>query len=155
MTSKRSELSAGAPRRSLLLLAVVLVAVLGGQPPGPPPLAELAYQPHSIAISQQEPAAVICHPRIPQADCEAAVFVYEFALTHNWSPPKGYAGGKKFVDKNGTLPPDGDYKEYDIYPKPPPNSGGRDAKRIVIDVGTQIMFYTADHFATFVRLTYS
>jgi hypothetical protein len=108
-----------------------------------------------MGLPRQGTTTFICHPRIPDADCQAAVFVYEFALTHNWSPPKGYAGGKAFVDRNGSLPSGGNYKEYDIYPKPPPNSGGRSGKRIVIDVDTQAMFYTADHYVTFVKLSYS
>lgn len=153
---KRSRPYVSALQCSLLVLAVALATVLGGRPAADLLQSpELVYRLNSVTLAQQEPPAVICHPRIPQADCEAAVFVYEFVLTHNWSPPPGYAGGKKFVDKNGSLPSGGDYKEYDIYPKPPPNSGGRDAKRIVIDIGTQIMFYTADHYATFVKLTYS
>lgn len=134
-------------RSSLLVLVVALVTVFGGR--------SASDRVTSLPLAQQEPAPAICHPVIPQADCEAAVFVYEFALTHKWSPPQGYVGGKTFVNGRGALPPDGEYKEYDIYPKPPPNSGGRDGKRIVIDVGTQIMFYTADHYVTFVKLTYS
>jgi hypothetical protein len=139
------------------VLAVAVAAVLGGRDADPSlqslnPVDRL----NGVAVAQQEQSSAICHPVIPEDDCKAAVFVYEFVLTHNWSPPKGYAGGKKFANKDGVLPANGDYKEYDIYPKPPPGpGGGRDAKRIVIDVNTQIMFYTADHFATFVKLTYS
>jgi guanyl-specific ribonuclease Sa len=118
------------------------------------PSPEVPYRPHAASSAPQDASVAVCHPTIPQADCDAAVFVYEYVLTHNWSPPKDYAGGKKFANKNGALPL-GDYREYDIYPRPPPNSGGRDDKRIVIDVGTQIMFYTADHYATLVLLTYS
>jgi guanyl-specific ribonuclease Sa len=135
----------------LLILALTLVAAPGWAASPP---AEFSRPPDAASLAPQDASAAICHPTIPQADCDAAVFVYEYVLTHNWSPPKGYAGGKKFANKNGTLPP-GDYREYDIYPRPPPNSGGRDAKRIVIDVGTQTMFYTADHYVTFVLLTYS
>jgi ribonuclease T1 len=134
-----------------LILALALVPAPGwaASPPS-----EFADRMHTAARAPQETSAAICHPTIPQADCDAAVFVYEYVVTHNWSPPKGYAGGKKFANKNGVLPA-GDYREYDIYPRPPPNSGGRDDKRIVIEVGSQSMFYTADHYATFVRLTYS
>lgn len=98
----------------------------------------------------------ICHPAtIPYADCQAAVHVYEFAITHNWSPPQGYAGGKQFMDKFNKLPSGGWYLEYDIYPKPPPNTGGRDAKRLVINKNNQETYYTADHFSSFTVFQYS
>jgi hypothetical protein len=135
----------------LLVLALALVAAPGWAASPP---AEFPRPLHAASLAPQDASAAICHPTIPQADCDAAVFVYEYVLTHNWSPPKGYVGGKKFVNKNGAVPP-GDYREYDIYPRPPPDAGGRDDKRIVIDVGTQTMFYTADHYVTFVLLTYS
>jgi guanyl-specific ribonuclease Sa len=135
----------------LLILALALVAAPAW---AASPSAGLPRSPHAATLAPRDASAAICHPTIPQADCDAAVFVYEYVLTHNWAPPKGHAGGQKFANRNGALPP-GDYREYDIYPRPPPNSGGRDDKRIVIDVGTQTMFYTADHYVTFVLLTYS
>lgn len=97
----------------------------------------------------------ICHPRLPDADCDAAAMVYEFVITHNWSPPRGYAGGKKFEDKMNKLPPGGDYLEYDIYPIPPPGAGGRDAKRLVFNRSNQECYYTDDHFVTFTVFQYS
>jgi hypothetical protein len=140
---------------STLTLAVLFVSVLADHPRVESGnSAGVAYRQY-VAASHEVADAYICHPRIDQVDCDAAVFVYEFVLTHNWAAPRGYAGGKEFVDKNGDLPPGGEYKEYDIYPKPPPNSGGRDAKRVVIDKVSQSMFYTDDHFATFIRLTYT
>jgi hypothetical protein len=97
----------------------------------------------------------VCHPRIPQNDCDAAIYVYEFVLTHNWTPPKGYKGNKPYQNKAQLLPAAGQYLEYDIYPTPPPNVGGRDDKRVIIDKVSQEMYYSSDHYDSFVHLTYS
>ena len=83
---------------------------------------------------------------IPQQHCEAALYVYEFALSHNYSPPPGYRGGGTFRNTDGKLPPGGDYLEYRIYTTP------GSAERIVIDKNTNDAWFTGDHYETFQEL---
>lgn len=83
---------------------------------------------------------------IPQEHCEAALFVYDFAVTHNYSPPPGYKGGSAYHNTNGLLPPNGNYLEYRIYTTP------GSAERIVIDRNTDDVWFTGDHYASFDEL---
>ncbi|MGH3589123.1 MAG: ribonuclease domain-containing protein [Pseudonocardia sp.] len=83
---------------------------------------------------------------IPQEHCEAALYVDEFAKTHNYSPPPGYKGGGTFRNTNGKLPPGGDYLEYRIY-----KTAGS-PERIVIDRSTDTTWFSSDHYATFEEL---
>jgi hypothetical protein len=86
------------------------------------------------------------HCTIPQEHCEAALFVYDFAISHNYSPPPGYKGGGVYRNTNGLLPPGGDYLEYRIYTTP------GSAERIVIDRNTDDAWFTGDHYASFEEL---
>jgi len=61
--------------------------------------------------------------------------------------PEGYKGGRKFKNKEGNLPENGNYKEYDVDPKP--LEGSRNSERIVIDEETGKAWYTSDHYKTF------
>lgn len=106
-----------------------------------------------LAAAVAQESGRLCHPRIPQADCDAAVHVYEFVTSHSFTPPPGYKGKKEYRNDPPRLPTGTFYYEYDIYPVPA--TGGRDSKRIVIDRNTLVMYYTADHYQTFVHLTYS
>jgi ribonuclease T1 len=63
-------------------------------------------------------------------------------------PPEGYVGGRVFQNREGRLPADGDYREFDV----DPHNGGRDAERIIVEWGTKKAWYTADHYRTFTPL---
>jgi guanyl-specific ribonuclease Sa len=72
-------------------------------------------------------------------------------------PPQDVAqGGRRhgpkgvFANAQGRLParPPGYYRESDVWPRGP---GGRGAQRLVFGEAGEV-FYTADHYATFVRL---
>lgn len=132
--------------RSFLLVGVLgLLVATGVQAPGTAQV--------QLTAAAAQGSGPLCHPRIPQADCDAAVHVYEFVTSHNFTPPSGYKGKKEYRNNPPRLPTGTFYYEYDIYPVPA--TGGRDSKRIVVDRSTLVMYYTADHFRTFVQLTYS
>jgi ribonuclease T1 len=63
-------------------------------------------------------------------------------------PPDGYVGGRVFENREGRLPVDGDYREFDI----DPHVGGRNAERIIVEWNTKKAWYTADHYQTFTPL---
>ena len=66
----------------------------------------------------------------------------------NGTPPHGYKGNKKFQNSDGILP-NGNYREYDLYPNN--SNGNRGLERIVIgDDGS--VWYTPDHYETFIKI---
>ena len=62
--------------------------------------------------------------------------------------PEGYVGGRVFQNREGRLPTDGDYREFDV----DPHHGGRNAERIIVEWNTKHAWYTADHYQTFIPL---
>ena len=63
-------------------------------------------------------------------------------------PPEGYVGGRVFQNREGRLPADGSYREFDV----DPHEGGRNAERIIVEWDTKKAWYTGDHYETFVPL---
>ena len=63
-------------------------------------------------------------------------------------PPDGYVGGRVFQNREGRLPSDGDYREFDV----DPHRGGRNAERIIVEWNTKKAWYTGDHYQTFIPL---
>jgi guanyl-specific ribonuclease Sa len=63
-------------------------------------------------------------------------------------PPEGYVGGRVFQNREGRLPADGDYREFDV----DPHNGGRNAERIIVEWNTKKAWYTSDHYQTFTPL---
>lgn len=66
------------------------------------------------------------------------------------NPPAGFVGGRTFKNHEGKLPK-GNYKEYDVDPKPPKGQN-RNAERIVIDDDTGRAWYTDDHYQSFTEI---
>ncbi|MDN3358623.1 ribonuclease domain-containing protein [Actinomadura sp. DC4] len=63
--------------------------------------------------------------------------------------PGGYLrGGNTFGDREGHLPSSGAYHEYDVNPRPAPQTH-RDAERLVRDGDTTQTWYSLDHYRTF------
>jgi len=62
--------------------------------------------------------------------------------------PEGYEGGRVFQNREGRLPADGDYREFDV----DPHHGGRNAERIIVEWNSKKAWYTADHYQTFIPL---
>ena len=81
---------------------------------------------------------------------------YNYVTNYNGSPPKGYRGGREFLNdgRGGAEMLPGEYapyREYDIYPK---ISGvDRGVERIVIGNGVdKLGWYTPDHDQTFIKM---
>ena len=62
--------------------------------------------------------------------------------------PEGYVGGRIFQNREGRLPSDGTYREFDV----DPHEGGRNAERIIVEWRTKKAWYTGDHYQTFIPL---
>ncbi|MEU5049012.1 ribonuclease domain-containing protein [Streptomyces sp. NPDC021096] len=60
-------------------------------------------------------------------------------------------GGNIHRNLSGHLPATGHYREYDVTPRPPGRR--RDAERLVRDPGTRTVWYTADHYRNFRKIT--
>jgi ribonuclease T1 len=63
-------------------------------------------------------------------------------------PPDGYVGGRVFENREGRLPADGDYREFDV----DPHHGQRNAERLIVEWKTKKAWYTGDHYQTFTEL---
>lgn len=73
--------------------------------------------------------------------------VLEFAQNNNGAAKVGYES-KKFKNHEKRLPP-GNYKEYDVDPRPKEAGQTRNAERIVVEQNSGKAFYTNDHYASF------
>jgi ribonuclease T1 len=62
--------------------------------------------------------------------------------------PEGYVGGRVFENREGRLPADGDYREFDV----DPHNGQRNADRIIVEWNTKKAWYTGDHYQTFIPM---
>jgi len=80
---------------------------------------------------------------VPQKALQVLQIVRETGL-----PPEGYVGGRVFQNREGRLPADGDYREFDV----DPHRGGRNAERIIVEWNSKQAWYTNDHYQTFVPL---
>jgi guanyl-specific ribonuclease Sa len=103
------------------------------------------------AANASAPAAVMaasCSPGVPAQHCGQATIIYNFVVSHNYSPPAGYQGGGVYGNTNGLLPPpSGQYREYRLYTTP------GSAQRLVIDDANPggNSWFTPDHYATFAQ----
>jgi ribonuclease T1 len=74
-------------------------------------------------------------------------------LTSGWYVwPYGqynYTGGT-FQNREGELPANASYNEYDVYPRS--KGASRDAYRIVVNRSTKETWFTPDHYVTFYKL---
>ncbi|WP_420807881.1 ribonuclease domain-containing protein [Amycolatopsis antarctica] len=83
-----------------------------------------------------------CSPGVQPQDCNAAAFVYNYALSHNFNGPPNHKA-HPYGNTDGQLPAGGDYITYDIYVTTP-----RSDQRIVIDKNNPSgnSWYTHDHY---------
>jgi ribonuclease T1 len=66
-------------------------------------------------------------------------------------PPPHYEGGRIFENREGKLPRQGRYREYDVDPLPSLNRS-RNAERLVLEEKSQRAWYTFDHYHTFIEI---
>ncbi|GLQ22524.1 hypothetical protein GCM10007853_03980 [Algimonas ampicilliniresistens] len=62
-------------------------------------------------------------------------------------PPDGFVGGRAFKNREGKLPANGQYREFDVGPKVPGQS--RNSERIVVDDANDRAYFTDDHYGSF------
>jgi YD repeat-containing protein len=90
--------------------------------------------------------ATAFQPKVP----EEAEKILQYLKAHNWTPPRGYKGGRVFQNREGKLPACGNYREYDIHPYV--KGQNRGSERIVVDINTGRAWYTPDHYQTFIEI---
>lgn len=65
-------------------------------------------------------------------------------------PPRGFKGGRVFRNREGKLPKEKTYYEFDVHPLKPGISRG--AERLVVDQQKSVFYYTKDHYNTFIKI---
>ena len=143
-------------RRLVQCVTIALAVLLLSSSPATAVDLEPAAHPQSSRDSGERPLCIplfglcedgpFCASDIPEEHCKAAAFVYEFVLSHNYSPPPGYKGGSAYNNETGLLPPGGDYLEYRIYTTP------GSAERLVFDrkrSAPDNAWFSGDHYASF------
>ena len=127
---------AGGLLAALVLAAALLVVFL--RPPGTEPAAPQTVDPESGL-----PVVALATLPVEARDTVARI---------DRGGPFPYAkDGAVFGNRERLLParPNGFYREYTV---PTPGEDDRGARRIVAGDGGVMLFYTADHYASFVRV---
>jgi hypothetical protein len=78
-------------------------------------------------------------PVIPQK----AYDIYNYVMSHNFAAKKYYPGNTVFENNKQQLPP-GDYREYDLDPRPPTGTP-RGLERIVVEIPSGKAWYSPNH----------
>ncbi len=81
---------------------------------------------------------------IPQKVYEVLAYIRE-----NDKAPSGYVGGRTFYNREGLLPKNTKYREWDVNPKI--KGKNRGAERLV--TSDQKAYYTSDHYNSFTEIT--
>jgi len=135
----------------LILLIVLALFILyvkvstngtGGNagPAAPAP----ASSPAESSLQQAPPASPSeAYAQVP----DKAVKVLQY-VRQNGVAPDGYVGGRTFENREGRLPADGDYREFDV----DPHNGPRNAERLIIEWNSKKAWYTGDHYQTFIPM---
>jgi len=92
----------------------------------------------------------ISHLLLSQAPRHVRKMINYLKSIRHFTPPKGYKGGKVFRNREGKLPRDKKYREYDVHPTIQNQSRGKE--RLVIDEQKSVFYYTKDHYNTFVKI---
>lgn len=69
---------------------------------------------------------------------------------YSWSGGQCNFAGGQFYNREGQLPTNATYYEYDVYPRA--CNAARDAYRIVVNRSTGATWFSPDHYANFYRL---
>ena len=127
--------------RSVLLFAVVAFIVYVRIAAPTSATSASRTSPDSSTPAASAPASAVSG--VPQK----AVDVLKIVRTTG-QPPDGYVGGRVFENREGRLPADGDYREFDV----DPHNGQRNAERLIVEWKTKKAWYTGDHYQTFTEL---
>ena len=104
-----------------------------------PPSGEVTNSPSFASQSSKHPEAA----SVPQKALDVLAYV-----RRTGEAPEGYVGGRVFENREGRLPSDGDYREFDV----DPHNGQRNAERLIVDWNTKQAWYTGDHYRTFIPM---
>jgi guanyl-specific ribonuclease Sa len=88
--------------------------------------------------------------QLSQAPRHVQRVVHHLRNVRHWRPLRGFKGGRRFRNLEGTLPRGRSYFEYDVHALRPGVSRG--AERLVVDESKQFFYYTRDHYTTFTQL---
>jgi guanyl-specific ribonuclease Sa len=152
---KKALAAALAALASLLLLAVRHLE--RPAEPAPASVSRSAPRPADTAprTDDRNPAPPTIALGDPELERQVASVIESMDRTGR--PPAGVAqGGRRgggrgvFENAEGRLPaqPSGYYTETDVWPR---GEGGRGARRLIFGRGREV-YYTADHYRTFVRI---
>jgi len=125
-----------AVRPIFLVLLVLLIAYVRYVSP---PTGEVTNSPSFASQSSKHPDAGM----VPANAVEVLAYV-----RRTGEAPEGYVGGRVFENREGRLPSDGDYREFDV----DPHNGQRNAERIIVEWNTKKAWYTGDHYQTFIPM---
>ncbi len=78
---------------------------------------------------------------------EKVLVVLEY-IRENDKAPKGYVGGRTFYNREGLLPKNVSYREWDVNPKK--KGKNRGAERLV--TSKDAAYYTNDHYESFILI---
>ena len=101
-------------------------------------------------VNPQEPGGGIAVLSLQQAPRHVRQMVDYLRRARHLAPPRGYKGGRLFRNREGTLPRNRTYYEFDVHPARPGVSRG--AERLVVDRQRQNFYYTTDHYRTFTQI---
>ena len=104
-----------------------------------PPTGDVTNSPSFAAQSSKHPDTA----NVPAKALQVLQYVRA-----NGQAPEGYVGGRVFENREGRLPADGDYREFDV----DPHNGQRNAERIIVEWNTKKAWYTGDHYQTFIPM---
>jgi len=152
---KKALAAALAALASLLLLAVHHLE----RPAEPAPASASRSAPRPVDTAPRTGDRNEAPPAIALGDpeLERQVAIVIESMDRTGRPPAGVAqGGRRngrrgvFENAEGRLPvqPGGYYTETDVWPRA---EGGRGARRLIFGRGREV-YYTADHYRTFVRI---
>ncbi|MDG4800452.1 ribonuclease domain-containing protein [Micromonospora sp. WMMD980] len=115
--------------------------------------------PATVSTRLAEPAEAAVHSSCTLSRCADARTARSgwsaksFPTTRGWYSWSGgtcnFAGGQ-FYNREGQLPTNATYYEYDVYPRA--CNASRDAYRIVVNKSTGATWFSPDHYANFYRL---
>ncbi len=126
--------------RTVLLLALAAFIVY----------VKIVAPPAGTSVVSSPPGSSPPAARAPGAESgvpQKAIDVLRIVRTTG-QPPDGYVGGRVFENREGRLPADGDYREFDV----DPHNGQRNAERLIVEWKTKKAWYTGDHYQTFTEL---
>ncbi|GAA1936531.1 ribonuclease domain-containing protein [Kitasatospora viridis] len=135
------------PRGRSAVTALMLALAMAAFPSSASAAGTRAVDPPSQLTALPAQVARACGLWHDQLDWPATVRPVDYRL----SDGRYLRGGNEYDNRDGDLPAATGYHEYDVNPRPAPNTR-RDAERLVREVATGQVWYSADHYADFTEI---